>query len=464
MMDRSNSKKARLSWLDGGDSHYAMDSDGSSPDEMVESLITGFRATLSKLDNQFSTIVTEYQKTMKENHDLKRQIEELLAADSSSEQNHAMIKTIPGEIQQEMPSRSGIPKSKSHFSKLKKAYNETSSKVSSVVSAGFRNTHCQGELVTEFIAHRDAIQDIKTTEKKNFFITASLDKTAKVWSEGGQCRTKYQGHIGAVNTVALHPTEDLAISGSGDTEVHLWPYNLENMNTDHEDQELVINQPILRIGNHESIVSSIAFCQNERVFTVGFDGKAQVHDLETAKSIVDLCGHECAINHCSAHPTQPNLVTTSCKDGSIRVWDYRVPSSTICISTQHRSSVSSTCFLDNNSIISSSEDKTVRIFDFRKNRPIERLSVDSAVNRLSVNSAGVVALPHDDRHIRLLTTSSNQTRLRRIRNSRAHQNSGMCTAWLHSNYSSNNNEQKYTVLSGGWDRRVCIWRVPVAEL
>jgi len=44
--------------------------------------------------------------------------------------------------------------------------------------------------------------------------------------------------------------------------------------------------------------------------------------------------------------------------------------------------------------------------DFRKNRPIERLSVDSAVNRLSVNSAGVVALPHDDRHIRLLTVSS----------------------------------------------------------
>ena len=75
-------------------------------------------------------------------------------------------------------------------------------------------------------------------------------------SEGGQCRTKYQGHVGAVNTVALHPSEDLAISGSGDTEVHLWPYNLENMNTsDQEDQELVINQPILRIGNHDSIVS-----------------------------------------------------------------------------------------------------------------------------------------------------------------------------------------------------------------
>ena len=38
--------------LDGADSHYAMDSDGSSPDETVDGLITGFRATLSKLGKE----------------------------------------------------------------------------------------------------------------------------------------------------------------------------------------------------------------------------------------------------------------------------------------------------------------------------------------------------------------------------------------------------------------------------
>lgn len=453
-MDRKDSKKARLSRLDGDN----IDSDGSSPDETSVGLITGFRATLAKLDDQFSTIVAEYQKTMKENNDLKRQIEDLLTTDATDQH---ILKS--GDMPIEMPIRPGIPKSKSHFSKLKKAYNETSSKVSSVVSAGFRNTNCQGELVTDFIAHRDAIQDIKSSDRKcSLFITGSLDKTAKVWSESGQCRTKYNGHIGAVNTVALHPTEELAISGSGDSEVHLWPYNLE---LNEEDVEFQINQPILRLGSHTAIVSCVTFCQNERhIFTVGYDGKAQVHDLETGRSIVDLSGHECAINHCSAHPTSPTLVTTSSKDGSIRVWDYRVPTSTICISTQHRSSVSSTCFLEHNTIISSSEDKSVRIFDFRKNRPIERVSVDSAVNRLSVNGAGIVALPHDDRHIRLLTTLSGQTRLRRIRSVRAHQNSVMCTAWLNNGNISNNNDQKYTVLSGGWDRRVCIWRVPSSDL
>ena len=35
--------------LDGGESHYAPDSDGSSPDETTVGLIANFRATLSKL-------------------------------------------------------------------------------------------------------------------------------------------------------------------------------------------------------------------------------------------------------------------------------------------------------------------------------------------------------------------------------------------------------------------------------
>jgi len=85
----------------------------------------------------------------------------------------------------EMPNRpSGIPKSKSHFSKLKKAYNETTSKVSTVVSAGFRNSNsnCQAELILDIMAHRDAIQDICALERRpQIFLSGSLDKTAKLW-------------------------------------------------------------------------------------------------------------------------------------------------------------------------------------------------------------------------------------------------------------------------------------------
>ena len=76
-----------------------------------------------------------------------------------------------------------LNKSKSHFSKLKKAYNETTSKVSTVVSAQFRNSsNSQAELVVELNAHRDAISDLRANHQRpQIFASASLDKTAKVW-------------------------------------------------------------------------------------------------------------------------------------------------------------------------------------------------------------------------------------------------------------------------------------------
>ena len=57
---------------------------------------------------------------------------------------------------------SGIPKSKSHFSKLKKAYNETTSKVSTVVQQGLRggseNQRGVG-VIAEINAHKVTFQN-----------------------------------------------------------------------------------------------------------------------------------------------------------------------------------------------------------------------------------------------------------------------------------------------------------------
>jgi WD40 repeat protein len=371
----------------------------------------------------------------------------------------------------EMPNRpSGIPKSKSHFSKLKKAYNETTSKVSTVVSAGFRNSNSNSaaELVLDIMAHRDAIQDICALERRpQIFLSASLDKTAKLWMDNGTCCTRYTGHTGAVNSVNLHPTNNLAISGSGDTECHLWPFDINSQTDDEKERDkegIQISHPLLRFGNHTAVVSSVIFCGCDNICTVGWDGRAQIHDVETAATIGDLCGHEAGLNHCSSHSSNFYLVTTSSRDGAIRVWDYRTngkPASTVCVSQQHRAPVSATCFLDANTIISSSDDKTVRLFDLRQNRPMDRIGVDSAVNRLSVNTNGITALPHDDRHIRLLKyNSANQTRLRRInRSHRAHQHSVNATAWLTTGL-TNTDQKSFTLVSGGWDRKLCVWRVP----
>ena len=82
---------------------------------------------------------------------------------------------------------------------------------------------------------------------------------------------------------------------------------------------------------------SVRFVGIEKICTAGLDGQAQIHDLETSKKMIDLKGHESGLNHCSVSESNPNLITTSSKDGSIRIWDCRNNRANIlCVNTQHR--------------------------------------------------------------------------------------------------------------------------------
>ena len=53
--------------------------------------------------------------------------------------------------------------------------------------------------------------------------TASADRTARVWGvDSGRCLLSYVGHGGSVNAISFHPTEDLALTASGDGAAHVW--------------------------------------------------------------------------------------------------------------------------------------------------------------------------------------------------------------------------------------------------
>ena len=86
--------------------------------------------------------------------------------------------------------------------------------------------------------------------------------------------------------------------------------------------------------------------------------------------------------------------------------------------------MSSTLFYNENEIISSSDDKTIRIFDFRQNRPQDRINLDSSANKIDISIYNHLALPHDDGNIRLLKLSNNN-RLRRIRHRHTHHYPGI---------------------------------------
>lgn len=64
--------------------------------------------------------------------------------------------------------------------------------------------------------------------------------------------------------------------------------------------------------------------------------------------------------------------------------------------------MTSTVLTRDDKVVSGSDDRTVKVWELRNMRSaLTTIRTDSAVNRISVSPGGVIAIPHDNRQIRL---------------------------------------------------------------
>jgi WD40 repeat protein len=120
----------------------------------------------------------------------------------------------------------------------------------------------------------------------------------------------------------------------------------------------------------------------------------------------------------------------------------------------HADAVTSAVFThEANQVVSGSDDRTARIWDLRNMRtPVATIQSDSSVNRISVSqSSGLIAIPFDNRNVRIYDLSGN--RIARLpRSSRqGHSRMVCCTAW--------SEETKPNLFTCGFDRMTLGWNV-----
>lgn len=452
------------------------------PQSGIDEVYSNFRSDIEndslspayriRLHNLFRQIEKEFELLYQENQSLHEKVEllnEKIEREAYDKHSYECV-----DFDNNFAKVLGKKLSTTSTQKLKTAH-KLKAQTSKIVSS-FKGPHLNCNMVKEYSGHKDGVWEVSVARSGQPIIgTASADHSAAIWSiDSARCLLQYHGHSGSVNSVRFHPSKDLVLTASGDCSTHIWQavvsWDLPKGHSSEEELELgdecedrtdakaaALRTPVCELGGHTNAVSAADWITGaEQVITAGWDRLAVLHDVETGLTITTLTGHDLELTHAATHPTQ-KLAVTSSRDTTFRLWDFRESVQSVSVFQGHSESVTSAVFTREDKVVSGSDDRSVKVWDLRNMRsPVATIRADSAINRLSVSSSGVIAIPHDNRHVRLFDL--NGQRLARLpRSSRqggqGHNRMVSCVAWADDHLSSIN------LFTCGFDRRVLGWSV-----
>lgn len=450
-------------------------------DDGDASLPLAFRGRLYEL---FSQIEKEFEVLYSENLTLKEKIDSL---NEQLERETNLSSERPIDYVDSGEPTSGKTKGKresltaSQLSQKIKSTYRLKASTSRIVST-FKAPTISCRQIAEYIGHRDGVWEVSTARcGLPVIATASADHTARIWDiQNGSCLLQYLGHAGSVNSIRFHPSQDLVVTSSGDQTTHVWRASVSSIqgseqtrcHSSEEDVELseddhigddgeqnviasAIKTPLNELQGHTSVVIAADWLAGgDQVITASWDRTANVYDIQTGELVIQLAGHDQELTHASAHPNQ-RLVVTSSKDTTFRLWDFREAIHSVSVFQGHTESVTSATFTSGDKVVSGSDDRTVKVWDLKNMRsPLTTIRLDSPVNRLAVSNQHVIAIPHDNRQVRLYDL--NGARLARLprSNRQGHRRMVCSVAW-----SEDQPSLKCNLFTCGFDRTVLGWHL-----
>lgn len=175
----------------------------------------------------------------------------------------------------------------------------------------------------------------------------------------------YDGHINGTGALRFLPnTGHLFLSGGNDSMLRIW--------------DLYHERGCLRdYKGHSSPIKAVDFANDGHTFlSAGFDQKVKIWDTETGKVKYRYEFHSTP-NDLKFHPLDNNSFIVGLSNSKINHYDVRVSAKQglVQVYDHHLSSILSLrYFPDGSKFISSSEDKTVRIWENQINIPIKQIS------------------------------------------------------------------------------------------
>jgi WD40 repeat protein/serine/threonine protein kinase len=265
-------------------------------------------------------------------------------------------------------------------------------------------------------------------------LTASWDKTAKLWDTASGKLIVVFAHQGAVNAAAFSPDGSRILTASADHSAKLW--------------DAASGKLIASFG-HEDEVNGAAFSPDgARILTASKDKTARLWDAGSGKLIASF-QHQATVYRGTFSPDGGARILTASKDRTAKLWDA---ASGKCIASfDHQDAVYDAVFSpDCAQILTASGDRTAKLWDAASGKLIASFAHQDVVADAVFSPDGARILTASwDRTAKLWDAASGK-----LLASFAHQES------LQSATFSSNGAR---VLTASWDKTVKVWEVACGE-
>jgi WD40 repeat protein len=236
-----------------------------------------------------------------------------------------------------------------------------------------------GALVHALTGHQDDVWDAVFSPDGKRVVTASSDKTARVWdTRTGSEICQLSGHDDLVRSIAFSPDGKKIATTSNDRSARIW--------------QAPCGPQLAVLGEHGSWVGAVSFSSNgARVLTTSSDNKARIWDAESGRELTSVMPSTSWVALLT--PDGERLITID--KASVRIWNAN-NGEALCTLDGHSADIENVQLSqDGRLLVTSSSDKTARIWSIDCGRELAVLKGhDAGVNGAEFSPDGTILLTY----------------------------------------------------------------------
>ena len=244
-----------------------------------------------------------------------------------------------------------------------------------------------GNLIRTFPnQHTRRINSFQVDEHSRKLISASIDKTIKIWDlETGECLKTLHDHKASIETMLIIPNNKF-ISASVDYTIKIW--------------DLITYECLNTITNESQVHSLCLLPNNETAFGCR-DGSIQIWNLNSLNKVKSFEAHNYWISYLLLLADKTKLISCSGeKDIKIKIWHLET-FECVKVLDGHSSDINCIELNSNDNLLSCSEDRTIKLWQIETGQLLKSIKFDQIVNNIKSLNQDLISIALENGNIQI---------------------------------------------------------------